>query len=236
MKPVAIITGGARSDGIGWATALAFAARGYTVTVTGATQAEVDGAADHPDISAAVLDVRNDDAVVAFFAGFDRIDALVNCAGTADPFSEYTAEGFARVVDINLTGTHRCCLAARDKLAAAKGSIVNVGSIYSTFGSGGTPAYSASKGGIVTLTKSLAIGFAPEIRVNAVAPGWIQTGMAAPVFENKEWADRLMERLPLARFGEPSDLADPIVFLCSREARYISGILLPVDGGYIVQG
>ena len=236
MKPRAIITGGAREDGIGWATALAFAARGYDVAVTGATQAEVDSAATHPNISVSILDVRDDASVRAFFDAFNRMDALVNCAGTADPQAEYTAEGFARIVDINLTGTHRCCLAAREKLAEAKGAIVNVGSIYSTFGSAGTPAYSASKGGVINLTKSLAIAFAPDIRVNAVAPGWIQTGMAAPVFENKEWSDKLMERLPLGRFGAPSDLADPIVFLCSHEARYISGVLLPVDGGYIVQG
>ena len=172
----------------------------------------------------------------AIFNGLDRLDALVNCAGAADPQAEYTADGFARIVDINLTGTHRCCLAARELLAASKGSIVNVGSIYSTFGSAITPGYSASKGAVVQLTRSLAVAWGPDIRVNAVAPGWIRTGMAASVFDDQAWAAKLMERLPLSRFGIPSELADPIVFLCSPEARYISGVLLPVDGGYIVQG
>ncbi len=236
MKPMAVITGGARPDGIGWATALAFAARGYEVAVTGATQAEVAGATSHPDITASVLDVRDDEAVRAFFGSFDRINALVNCAGTADSAREYTSDGFSRIVDINLTGTHRCCLAAREKLAAAKGAIVNIGSVYSTFGSARTPAYSASKGGVVLLTRSLAIAWGPDIRVNAVAPGWIRTAMAAPVFTNPAWQEKLMDRMPLGRFGEPSELADPIVFLCSHEARYISGALLPVDGGYITEG
>jgi len=236
MTRQAVITGGARPDGIGWAAALAMADAGYEVVVTGVSDQEVSGAASHAGISAKVLDVRNDDAVKAFFSEFNRIDALVNCAGAADPSSEFTPEGFARILDINLTGTQRCCLAARDLLAEVKGSIVNVGSLYSTFGSAGTPAYSASKGGIVQLTKSLAVAWAPDIRVNALAPGWIQTGMAKPVFENKQWADMLLARLPMKRFGEPGDLADPILFLCSDAARYVNGVLLTVDGGYSCNG
>ena len=236
MTRQAVITGGARPDGIGWAAALAMADAGYEVVVTGVSDQEVSGAASHAGISAKVLDVRNDGAVKAFFSEFDRIDALVNCAGAADPSSEFTPEGFARILDINLTGTQRCCLAARDLLAAVRGSIVNVGSLYSTFGSAGTPAYSASKGGIVQLTKSLAVAWAPDIRVNAVAPGWIQTGMAKPVFDNKQWADILLARLPMKRFGEPGDLADPILFLCSDAARYVNGVLLTVDGGYSCSG
>ena len=236
MKSRAVVVGGARPDGIGWAAALAFAKRGYAVSVTGGTEAEVAGAESHPDITTCVLDVRDTAAVNAFFDSLDRVDALVNCAGAADPHGEFTADGFARIIDINLTGTHRCCIAAREKLAAAKGAIVNVGSIYSTFGSGQTPAYSSSKGGVVLLTRSLANAWGPDIRVNAVAPGWIQTGMAKPVFDNTEWAEKLIGRVPLQRFGVPSELADPIVFLCSPEATYITGVLLPVDGGYITQG
>lgn len=236
MKRQAVITGGAKPDGIGWATALAFARRGYDVIVTGATQAEVDGAASHESIRAAVLDVRDDAAVVEFFARIERIDALVNGAGAADSPNEYSPEGFARIVDINLNGTQRCCVAARAKLAEAKGAIVNIGSVYSTFGSARTPAYSASKGGLVLLTRSLALAWAPDIRVNAVAPGWIRTSMAQAVFSNPAWEAKLVERLPFGRFGDPSELADPIVFLCSHEARYITGVLLPVDGGYIVEG
>lgn len=102
-----------------------------------------------------MLDVRDDNAVKAFFAGYDRIDALVSCAGAADPNSEFTSEGFARILNINLTGTQRCCLAARDLLATAKGSIVNVDSLYSTFGSANASLFSQQGRGS-QLTKSLA--------------------------------------------------------------------------------
>jgi len=236
MTRQAIVTGGARPDGIGWASAVALVEDGYEVIVTGATDAEVAGAASHPHITAVTLDVRDDAAVESLFGSLDRLDALVNCAGTADPAGEYSPEGFARTIDINLVGTHRCCLAGRAMLKASRGAIVNVGSMYSIFGSAGTPGYSASKGGVVQLTRSLAVAWGPEIRVNVVAPGWVRTGMARPVFENEEWSSAIMTRTPLRRFGDPSDLADPIRFLCSDAARFVSGILLPVDGGYSVQG
>ena len=236
MTQHAVVTGGARADGIGWATALALAEAGYEIIVTGATEKEVSEAASHEAIKAVTLDVRDDQAVQNLFGSLSRLDALVNCAGTADPHSEFTAEGFARTIDINLTGTHRCCLAARELLRASRGAIVNVGSMYSFFGSAGTPGYSASKGGIVQLTRSLALAWGPEIRVNAVAPGWIQTGMARPVFENEEWAGALLQRTAAKRFGHPDDLAGPIQFLCSDAARYVTGVILPVDGGYSVQG
>ncbi len=236
MKPVAVITGGARADGIGWATAQALVRDGFECIVTGASDAEVAESPKEDGIRSTVLDVRDDAAVLALFGGLSRLDALVNCAGAADPATEFTPDGFARTVDINLTGTHRCCLAARELLAAAKGAIVNVGSVYSMFGSAVTPGYSASKGGVVTLSKSLAVAWAPDIRVNTVAPGWIVTGMSKPVFANESWASALMMRLPMQRFGNPEDLARPIAFLCSEGARYITGVLLPVDGGYTSQG
>ena len=236
MARRAVITGGARPDGIGWASALALVQDDYDVIVTGATEAEAAAAEKHPRITAVQLDVRNDDAVRNLFGGLDRLDALVNCAGAADPATEMTPEGFARIIDINLNGTHRCCLAAREMLAATRGAIVNVGSMYSIFGSGSTPGYSASKGGVVQLTKSLAIGFGPDIRVNAVGPGWIKTGMARPVWENAEWSAGLIARTAMGRFGEPSELADPIRFLLSDAARFVTGVFLPVDGGYSVQG
>ena len=236
MMRKAVITGGARPDGIGWASALALADDDFDVIVTGATAEEVAGAESHPRITAAVLDVRDDTAVRQLFGPLQRLDALVNCAGMADPTAEYSAEGFARTIDVNLTGTHRCCLAARELLARVNGAIVNVGSMYSIFGSAGTPAYSASKGGVVQLTKSLAVAWGPDIRVNAVAPGWIKTGMARPVWENAEWGGEILRRTPMARFGEPSELAGPIRFLCSEAARYVTGVLLPVDGGYTSHG
>ena len=236
MTKKAVITGAARPDGIGWAAAVALAEDGYQVIVTGGTDAEVAAAEKHPAISAMTLDVRDNASVQSLFGSLDRLDALINCVGTADPSGEYTVEGFANTLDINLTGTHRCCLAAREHLTAARGAIVNVGSMYSLFGSAGTPGYAASKAGVVQLTKSLALAWGPDIRVNAVAPGWIKTGMAKPVWENPEWSAGIIARTAMSRFGEPAELADPIRFLCSDAARFITGVLIPVDGGYSVQG
>jgi NAD(P)-dependent dehydrogenase (short-subunit alcohol dehydrogenase family) len=237
MVKKALITGGADPLGIGWASAVALAADDFEVMVTGISTEEIQRTPDHPRIRTAVLDVRDDAAVVGLLEKFDRLDALVNCAGTADPRSEFTPEGFSRTLDINLTGTMRCCLAARALLAMTKGAIVNVASMYALFGSSITPGYSASKAGVVQLTKSLAVAWAAQgIRVNAVAPGWIKTGMARAVWEDPVWAPAIAARTPMGRFGDPAELAGPIRFLCSHEARFVTGVLLPVDGGYSVSG
>jgi len=108
--------------------------------------------------------------------------------------------------------------------------------MYAIFGSAIAPAYSASKGGVVQLTKSLAVAWAPDVRVNAVAPGWIRTGMARPVWEDPAWAGAISSRTPMGRFGEPAELAEPIRFLCSPAARFVTGVTLPVDGGYSCAG
>ena len=232
----AVITGGASPEGIGWATALALVEDGFEVTVTGVSPEEIQSTPQHAAIKAVVLDVRNELAVDALFKKLDRLDALINCAGLADPGNEFSASGFARTVDINLTGTMRCCLAARALLTQSNGAVVNVASLYAIFGSAIAPGYSASKGGVVQLTKSLAVAWAPDVRVNAVAPGWIKTGMARPVWEDPIWGPAITARTPMRRFGEPAELADPIRFLCSRAARFITGVTLPVDGGYCCAG
>jgi len=232
----AVITGGASPEGIGWATALALVEDGFEVTVTGVSPEEIHSTPQHAAIKAVVLDVRNELAVDALFKKLDRLDALINCAGLADPGNEFSASGFARTVDINLTGTMRCCLAARALLTQSNGAVVNVASLYAIFGSAIAPGYSASKGGVVQLTKSLAVAWAPDVRVNAVAPGWIKTGMARPVWQDPVWGPAITARTPMRRFGEPAELADPIRFLCSRAARFITGVTLPVDGGYCCAG
>lgn len=232
----AVVTGGASPDGIGWATALALVDKGFEVVVTGVSSAEVQRTPTHASIEAQVLDVRDDRAIEALFAKLRHLDVLVNCAGASDPGTEFSPSGFARTVDINLTGTLRCCVAARSLLADSKGAIVNVASMYAFFGSAVAPAYSASKGGVVQLTKSLAVAWAPDIRVNAVAPGWIKTGMARAVWDDPVWAPAITARTPMRRFGVPAELADPICFLCSSEARFVTGVTLPVDGGYCCSG
>lgn len=183
---------------------------------------------------AAVLEVRDDKAVVSFFAGFDRIDVLVNCAGVIRrDGAEFTPQGFAEVVDINLTGTQRCCLAAYPALKAQGGCVVNTASMLTFFGSAVAPAYAASKGGIGQLTRSLAMAWAADgIRVNALAPGWIATPLTLSLTEDDAKATPILARTPMRRWGKPEDLVGPAMFLASDAAAFVTGIILPVDGGY----
>ena len=232
-----LVTGG--SSGIGAAIARAFAAEGCHVVATGVNQAEVAKAksdAAFAAIDTRVLDVRDGAAVVALLAGIDTLDVLVNCAGSIRRGgAEHDPEVFAEVLDINLTGTMRVCAAARGKLAARRGCIVNTASMLSFFGGGLVPGYSASKGGIAQLTKSLAIAYAAEgIRVNAVAPGWIATPLTEPLHSDPARSDPIVARTPLGRWGTPEDVAGPVLFLASPAARFVTGVILPVDGGYLI--
>ena len=113
--------------------------------------------------------------------------------------------------------------------------MLNIASMLSYFGSRYAPAYSSSKGGIVQLTRSLAIAWAnQQVRVNALAPGWIETELTKPLHENPERSEQILERTPLGRWGQPADVASAAVFLCSADARFITGTVLPVDGGYSI--
>ncbi len=226
-----LITGG--TGGIGFGIAEAMLADSWAVTVTGLTRAEVEALPSRPNLSAVVLDVTSEEAVVACLADFGRLDALVTCAGIIlRNGEEFTPEGFARVVDVNLTGTMRVCLAARPLLAAAQGAIVTTASMLSFFGGPAVPAYSASKGGVVQLTKALAVAWAPHIRVNAVAPGWIETPLTRPLREDEARSAAILARTPFRRWGTPGDVGGAVAFLCSEAARFVTGIVLPVDGGY----
>ena len=182
------------------------------------------------------LDVRNNDAIQSLFGDLPRLDVLVNCAGVIRRGAELDPAVFAEVLDINLNGTMRCCTAARPLLAPSRGCIINTASMLSFFGGGLVPAYSASKGGVAQLTKSLAITYAAEgIRVNAVAPGWIATPLTQALQDDPERSGAILGRTPLGRWGKPDDVADPVVFLASPAARFITGVILPVDGGYLIQ-
>jgi NAD(P)-dependent dehydrogenase (short-subunit alcohol dehydrogenase family) len=232
MTPKAIITGG--TTGIGFGIALAMVEAGYHVTVTGVTDQQVAAVATGPQLAAVKLDVTSAASVAAVLAPFDKLTALINCAGVIfRNHAEYDIEIFQKVIDVNLTGTMRMCVAARPKLAAARGAIVNTASMLSYFGSPAVPAYTASKGGVAQLTKALAAAWAPEgIRVNAIAPGWIATELTRGLVEDEDRSAAILARTPMHRWGEPGDVGGAAVFLCSEAARFITGAILPVDGGY----
>ena len=233
---IALVSGG--TSGIGAAVARLLARLGARVTVTGASDAEADAARRVPGFAAELaiaLDVRDSAAVTACLGGFTRLDMLVNCAGIIRRSAEHDPVVFAEVVEVNLTGTMRLAAAARPLLARTAGCIVNTASMYSFFGGPHAPGYAASKGGVAQLTKSLAAAYAPEnIRVNAVAPGWIATAMTQPVRDDPQKDAAVRARTPLGRWGEPEDVARVAAFLCSPAAAFVTGVILPVDGGYLV--
>jgi NAD(P)-dependent dehydrogenase (short-subunit alcohol dehydrogenase family) len=148
---------------------------------------------------------------------------------------EFEVETFQRVVEVNLTGAMRLATSCRPLLARRGGAIVNIASMLSFFGSGAAPAYSASKGGIAQLTKSLAIAWAADgIRVNAIAPGWIETALTGPLRDDPARSAAIVARTPLGRWGKPEDIGGAAVFLCSEAAAFVTGAVLPVDGGYAI--
>lgn len=225
----AIITGG--GTGIGRATGERLLTDGYQVIAAGMDKDE--------DLSAQIrfvqVDVTVQDDLRELMALPERIDTLVNCAGVIRQSREWEIEDFRFVVETNLTASFNAAMVALDKLGKARGSIVNIASMWSFFGSPGCPAYSASKGAITSLTRSMAVAWGGRgIRVNAVAPGWIDTRMAQTAKNDPERSARINARISLGRWGNTAEVANAIRFLVSDEASYVHGVTLPVDGGYSV--
>ena len=231
----ALVTGG--TSGIGRAIASELARNGCQVTATGLTDNELDAFdARSLPIETRQLDVSDAKAVERLAASIDPLDILVNAAGTIRREGrEHSPDDFAAVVDVNLNGTMRMCSACLPLLKRSRGCVLNIASMLSFFGSGKAPAYSASKGGVAQLTKSLAIAWAEhDIRVNAIAPGWIQTPLTQPLADDPAISKSLIDRTPMKRWGKPEDVVGPALFLCSPLASFITGAILPVDGGYSI--
>jgi len=233
-----LVTGGV--SGIGRAVALAFMAAGAEVIACGLTEQELSAARADPAfarISVVALDVTDKAAVDQVVAGLDGLDAVVTSAGIIRRDSEHEPEVFDQVIDVNLSGSMRVATAARPLLARTKGCVVLVGSVMSFFGGPRQPAYSASKGAIRNLTMSLACAYAVDgVRVNAVAPGWVITDLSKGARENEERNAMILARTPMGRWAQPDEIADPVLFLCSDAARFMTGTVMLVDGGFTSVG
>jgi 2-deoxy-D-gluconate 3-dehydrogenase len=237
----ALVTGG--NGGIGRAMARGLAGAGAQVAVTGRDPAKnAEAAIEFGDGAVFELDVRGEaevertvGAVVARFGG---LDILVNCAGLfrGGPAVELDRHAWGEVIDTHLTGSFLCAKhAARAMIAGRRGGkIVNVGSMYSIFGAPRFSDYAAAKTGILGLTRSLAVELAPAgIQVNAILPGWYETDLTRGL-PAKPMGEQIRKRTPARRWGQPDDLVGTIVYLTSPASNFVTGVHIPVDGGYHV--
>jgi 2-dehydro-3-deoxy-D-gluconate 5-dehydrogenase len=238
---VAIVTGG--NGGIGYGIARGLAAAGANIVIAArhpAKNAQATSALQELGVHAlsVATDVQDEASVQAMaqaaVEAFDRVDILVNNAGIniRKAPQDYTLEEWQRVVHTNLTGVFLCARAVYPHMVkAGGGKIINIGSMTSIFGSSVAPAYAATKGGVVQFTKSLAVFWAKDnIQVNVILPGWIHTDLTAST--SAERYNFITARIPHGRWGEPDERAGAAVFLASRASDYVTGIALPVDGGY----
>jgi 2-dehydro-3-deoxy-D-gluconate 5-dehydrogenase len=242
---VAVVTGGNGGIGLGMAKGLAAAGASVVVAARNAEKAEAAVAALGAGSNFIALDVADESSCKALIdetvARYGRLDILVNNAGTSirKPPEDYTAAEWRTVLDTNLTGALFCSQAAYPAMKkAGGGKIINIGSMYSIFGTSYGAAYAASKGGLVQLTKSLAIAWAKDnIQVNAVLPGWIDTELTQGARRHvPELHDRVLTRTPAGRWGVPEDLAGIAVFLAAPASDFVTGAAIPVDGGYSSMG
>lgn len=231
----AVVTGGTSGIGAGIATYLA--RHGATVYAVGLGADKVSFAAAL-NIIVKEVDVTQTTDLTDLFNSLDRLDILVPAAGISMGEKEVEYDNFLRVLSIQLEATyHTISLAYPLLKKSEQGNIVTIASMYSYFGGGARVAYSTAKGGVVQLTKSLAELYAKDkIRINAVAPGWIETPLLAPLKADEYLSSRILSRTPLNRFGSTEEIAKAVAFLSSDGASFITGAILPVDGGYLVTG
>lgn len=232
----AVVTGG--SGGIGSAIARGLAEQGMRVAVVDADARAEDVAADVGGF-AVVTDLTGPDApqlvLDRVLGATGRLDVLVNAAGiqVRTAALDITPGDWDRLLSVNLTAAYRLTQAAAKALTTARGSVVNIASLSADRAVAGIVPYGATKAALVQLTKGLAVELGPlGVRVNAVAPGYVVTPMTASVLDQPEFRERVLGRIPLGRLADGADIADVVTFLASDAARYVTGAVVPVDGGY----
>jgi NAD(P)-dependent dehydrogenase (short-subunit alcohol dehydrogenase family) len=239
---IALVTGA--GSGIGRATARRLAAEGARVAcidlaldAAGETARAIEKAGG--TAWAARVDVTDQAAgeriVAETVEHFGGLTTLVNSAGVRPVTGDKAppADEWQRVVDVNLTGTYFISRAGAKAIEASDGgSITNLASIFGLVGGSLAPSYAASKGAVVNLTRQMALQWAPRVRVNCVCPGVIETPMTAALRADPGWREAVLQRYPLGRFGQPEDVAAAILYLASDDAAFVTGVALPVDGGY----
>ncbi len=245
---VAIVTGGASAAGLGFATARLFLEEGASVILTDFSSDVKDRPGDLPagaKVTTLEHDVQDEEAWIATFAAavetYGQVDILINNAGITrrDPIDQMTLETWRSVVDTNLTGTFLGCKHAVTEMRrhGQGGAIVNIASISGVVGMRQSSPYGASKGGIRSLTKVVALETAREaIRCNAVCPGLIESDIHTAVRAKMPVEHAaLVDGIPMGRLGEPTDIATAALYLASDDARYVTGTEIIVDGGYTAE-
>lgn len=240
QEKIAVVTGA--GSGIGASTAKVLAGAGYTVhlldrSVEGAEQVAEEIRASGGNASANAADVTDLDALAKVFddLGLTAIDALANAAGIREiaGLDDLDAPTWQRVIDVNLTGAFNIVKAAHPLLRRPGGSVIQFSSVAGKLGVPGRIAYTASKHGVIGLTKALAPDLGRDgIRINAICPGITESAMTAPYFRDPSVVASIKKQMPLQRWAQPEEIANLILFLASDASSFITGAAIDVDGGY----